>query len=163
MTCASATCVPGSVPFALTRRRSSVSAVEKSHARSAACALAKDPRRPIDHATRPAAIVASAMPATTIRVTGRRQKAALNPDIRADPPPGAVSALAKSSAVLQRSVGALARARAIAFSSQSGTPSRTSRSGGAFAANRREMITCAVGPTKGGMPAIISYSTQPSE
>jgi len=107
-------------------------------------------------------MTASATTATAMRVTGRRQSAGCSPEI-SRVLRGSVKALEKSSAVFHRSVGDLASARATAFYSHAGTPSRVSRSGGAFAANRREMITWAVGPTNGGIPATISYSTQPRE
>ena len=77
-------------------------------------------------------------------------------------PPGVASAWAKSAAVGKRSAGALASARITLRSTPSGTVARTVRSGGTGSIAWRASSCWAVGPTNGGWPASISYSTQPS-
>jgi hypothetical protein len=57
----------------------------------------------------------------------------------------------------------LASARITASSTSSGTVPRTTVMEGTSSSICRAMIACAVGPTNGGCPASISYSTQPSE
>ena len=71
-------------------------------------------------------------------------------------PAGRCSACANAPAVLKRSAGILASAWSTVSSSSSGTFSRTIASDGTRSIVWRAMIDAAVGPTKGGVPAIIS-------
>src|SRR6476469_8061964 len=97
-----------------------------------------------------AAITSTAAPAINAnRFRFRLLERASARAFAATPVGPALSASENSLAVSQRSAGDLASERATADSSHSGTPSRVSLSRGADAANRREMITCAVGPTNG--------------
>src|SRR5687768_7245520 len=69
----------------------------------------------------------------------------------------------KWSAVANRSAGARARALRTAHSRRSGISSRIPASEGAGPESRFAIITWTVAPENGGSPAIISYSTHPSE
>ncbi len=69
------------------------------------------------------------------------------------------SAWANSSALPNRSAGALARAFMSARSRVSGTSGRVLHTEGDGSANCFIMIACGLGPVNGGRPASISYST----
>ena len=69
---------------------------------------------------------------------------------------GVARARAKSAAVAKRSAGALARTRWRAWSTPSGTVSRSRRAEGTGSMNRLAMIAWGVVPMYGGSPANIS-------
>ena len=71
-------------------------------------------------------------------------------------PVGVRSESANSAAVRKRSAGTLASDLSTVSSSSSGTFSRTIASEGTRSIACRAMIDAAVGPTNGGVPAIIS-------
>ena len=73
-----------------------------------------------------------------------------------------MSASAKCAAGLNRSAGFLASARVSTSAIAGGTAGRSCEIGRASAVRCWWTTFAAVGPVKGGWPASISYSTQPS-
>ena len=74
---------------------------------------------------------------------------------------GASSASANCVTVANRSAGTFSSARKIACSTDAGTLRRTVRSGGTGSLKWRARIAWGVDPVNGGLPASISYDTQP--